>query len=235
MNKISVFLFSVSVSVCVFECNAQTVSGNVAGYDYVDLGLASGRLWATCNVGASKPTEYGDYFAWGETKPKEVYNWETYKWCMNKKTNEYGEPVDFTKYCTKSTYGTEDKKTVLEAEDDAATANWGAAWRMPTTEEQNELLDGCNWEWVEDFNGSGENGLLGTSKANGATIFLPAVGSRYDMALNFAGYSVDCWSSSLYEDIQNSAYRLYYFRDGNIKWHSSSLRSVGHCVRAVVK
>ena len=90
-------------------------------HEYVDLGLPSGTLWATCNVGASKPEEYGDYYAWGETEPKEVYDWSTYRWCNGGRTS-------LTKYNTKSSYGIVDNKTELELEDDAAYVNWGPSW-----------------------------------------------------------------------------------------------------------
>ena len=207
-----------------------TVSGKEGIYTYVDLGLESGTKWATCNVGATKPTEYGDYFAWGETKPKEDYSWETYKLRENKKMDdEWG----FTKYCTDSYYGTVDNKKVLYAEDDAATANWGSAWRMPTKDEIEELLDGCFWEWVNDFNGSGVRGRLGTSKKNGATIFLPATGYRYDTDFYSVGNYGNYWSSSLDEDDPNNAYCLYFY-DDDIDWVTDD-RNFGQSVRAVLR
>ena len=97
-------------------------------HEYVDLGLPSGTQWATMNIGANAPEEYGDYFAWGETEPKDYYDWGTYKWCM-------GNYNTMTKYCTISGYGYNgfnDGKTELDPEDDAATAAWGAGWRMPS-------------------------------------------------------------------------------------------------------
>ncbi|MBP3717686.1 MAG: DUF1566 domain-containing protein [Paludibacteraceae bacterium] len=203
-----------------------TVSGKEGIYTYVDLGLESGTKWATCNVGATKPTEYGDYFAWGETKPKEEYRESTYKWCK-------GSSTSMTKYCTDSYFGTVDNKKVLDAEDDAATANWGSAWRMPTRDEIKELLDGCSWEWVNDFNGSGVRGRLGTSKKNGATIFLPAAGYRIGTDFYSVGKYGYYWSSSLEEDISSHAYCLY-FLDGDIDWVTDD-RYYGHCVRAVLR
>ncbi len=203
-----------------------TVSGKEGIYTYVDLGLASGTKWATYNVGATKSTEYGDYFAWGETKPKEEYSWETYKWCK-------GSFYSMTKYCTDSDYGTVDNKKVLEAEDDAATANWGSAWRMPTWEELEELIDGCEWKWVNDFNGSGVNGQLGTSKKNGATIFLPAAGIRGDTDLAGAGNYGIYRSSSLFESGPFGAYELYFY-DGYVGWFNYN-RNDGQSVRAVLR
>ncbi len=208
------------------ECSAQTVSGQVEGHDYVDLGLPSGNKWATCNVGATKPSEYGDYFAWGETKPKEVYSWSTYKWCK-------GSDDSMTKYCNKSKYGTVDNKTVLDAEDDAATANWGSAWRMPTFDEIKELIEGCDWEWVEDFNGNGVNGRLGTSKKNGSTIFLPAAGYRNNADLGYAGDYGGYWSSSLFGSNSSCACYLY-FNDVSFDWYDD-YRLSGQSVRAVLR
>ena len=107
----------------------------------VDLGLPSGTLWADRNIGANSPEGYGDYFAWGETRPKSEYNWSTYKYCK-------GSDKTITKYCDDSSYGTVDNKTVLEPSDDAATANWGSNWRMPTHGEQVELNEKCKWTWT---------------------------------------------------------------------------------------
>ncbi len=203
-----------------------TVSGNVGIYTYVNLGLPSGTMWATYNVGATKPTEYGDYFAWGETKPKDSYSISTYKWCK-------GSSTSMTKYCTSSKFGTKDYKTVLDAEDDAATANWSSAWRMPTIDEIKELRDGCSWEWVNDFSGSGVNGFLGTSKQNGATIFLPAAGLRSSTDLDDAGDYGYYWSSSLVESSSDYACCLRFY-DYDI-YRSSNGRYCGQSVRAVLR
>ena len=117
--------------------NSGGNSGSANGHEYVDLGLPSGTLWATCNVGASKPEEYGDYFAWGETKPKSDYSWETYKWCK-------GSSKTMTKYCTNSKYGyngfTDDLWELLP-EDDAATVNWGSGWQTPSLAQLKELFN----------------------------------------------------------------------------------------------
>lgn len=139
------------------------------GHEYVDLGLPSGTLWATCNVGASKPEDYGDYFAWGETtgykSGKANFSWSTYKYCK-------GSGTTLTKYCTDSNYGTVDNKTVLELSDDAAHVNWGGTWRMPTHDECNELIENCTWKWTM------QNSVKGyrVTGPNGKSIFLPATG-----------------------------------------------------------
>jgi len=129
--------------------------------EYVDLGLPSGLKWAKCNLGASKPSEAGDYYAWGETEPKTDYSWDTYKW---------GTKNNLTKY----TYT--DDKTTLDPEDDAATVKLGSPWRMPTSEEAEELQDNCTWTWttLDGINGNEVKG------SNGNSIFLPAAGRRED-------------------------------------------------------
>ena len=168
--------------------------------EYVDLGLPSGLKWATCNVGAAKPEDYGDYFAWGEVEPKEYYDWSTYK---------YGSMGDkFTKYCPPNSYaiGIVDHKTVLDPEDDAATANWGGAWRMPTIAEQEELINNCTWTWTTQ---NGVNGYKVTGP-NGNSIFLPAVGGMSGGTLCDAGSDAHYWSSSLSTVHPGYAYGMYF-------------------------
>ncbi len=196
-KTLSVLLFG-AMMVGFYACNEPTDPFN--GHEYVDLGLPSGTLWATCNVGATNPEDAGDYFAWGETKPKENYNWENegeYKWGID-------TWADNTNYgMTK--YNTTDGKTVLEAADDAATANWGDKWHMPTKAEFQELLDECNWKWDTT-----KRGYTITSKAEGNTysIFLPAAGFRSGTTLEYESSSGFYWSSSLEESTPNSAYCL---------------------------
>ncbi len=169
------------------------------GHAYVDLGLSV--KWATCNVGATTPEEYGNYYAWGETTPKTTYyDWSTYKYCN-------GDKYSMTKYCTYSDYGTVDNKTTLELSDDAAHVNWGGSWRMPTLAEQEELMDtnNCTWRWTTQ---NGVKGYKVTSKKNGNSIFLPAAGYRYDSNFYGAGNDGGYWSSSLYTYYSYYAYYL---------------------------
>ena len=200
-------------------------NGSENGYEWVDLGLQSGLKWATCNVGANKPEEYGDYYAWGETEPKTTYNWSTYKWCN-------GSADTQTKYCTSSTYGTVDDKTQLELADDAARANWGGAWRMPTDAEWTELRENCTWTWTSDYNGTGVKGRIVTSNINANSIFLPAVGSRYNGVLYDAGYYGLYWSSSLRTD--NPLYAWIVFLDSDNVDRVSYFRYYGLSVRPVL-
>ncbi len=196
-------------------------------HEYVDLGLPSGTLWATCNVGASKPEEYGDYFAWGETTPKSKYDdWSTYKWCN-------GDIDTMTKYCTRSDYGYNgftDNLTELQPEDDAATANWGSGWKMPSSDQIKELCNSSytTWEWMQ------LNGVYGrkvTSKSNGNSIFLPAAGYRWYDELLSAGRHGYYWSSSLRPDGDGYACDLS-FNSGYWDW-GGDYRYDGQSVRAV--
>ena len=191
--------------------------------DWVDLGLPSGLLWATRNVGANCPEDYGSYFAWAETSPKSEYNWSTYQYCCN---NSYNS---LTKYCSKSSYGCNgytDNLTILQPGDDAASAHYGG--RMPTREEWQELRDYCTSVWTTR---NGVNGMLFTGP-NGSTLFLPAAGCRCDSSLYDAGSFGDYWSSSLITVVQYSAWG-FGFGSGSTYVDHYYYRNYGHSVRAV--
>ena len=220
MKKIAFFMCGLC-AVMFMSCTKTTGIEN--GHEYVDLGLPSGTKWATCNVGASKPEEYGNYYAWGETTTKSTYNWSTYKWCNGSKTT-------LTKYNTSSSYGTVDNKTVLELADDAARANWGGAWRMPTDAEWTELRENCTWTWITK---NGVNGYEVKSNINGNSIFLPAAGDRNYGDLNHAGDYGNYWSSSLEADYPYRAWGVYFGSD-NVGGGSLS-RYFGLSVRPVFK
>ena len=198
------------------------------GHDYIDLGLTSGTLWATTNVGADAPEDFGDYFAWGETEPKDVYDWSTYKWCEEWSYNT------LTKYCTDSSWGYNgfvDNKTELDPEDDAATAAWGAGWRMPSLEQMQELQDNCTSEWTTR---NGVNGRLFTSNINGASLFLPAAGYRWNGVLYLAGSNGSYWSRTLqYSGLPYYAYLSYFDSSGVYVDYYVNYRGRGQSVRAV--
>ena len=201
------------------------------GVEMVDLGLPSGIKWANMNVGATTITEYGDYFAWGETTPKTTYDWSTYKYCSNGKytgMTKYTYPDGLKSgiwYNDDTFIG--DNKTTLDPEDDAAHVNWGGNWRMPTLAEIQELENNCTWKWVAL---QGVNGYKVTG-SNGNWIFLPASGYRYDSSLSRVGFLGYYWSSSLDEDYSAYAYDLG-FNSVDVDW-SSSDRYFGHSVRPV--
>ena len=189
---------------------------------YVDLGLPSGTKWATCNIGATSPEGYGEYFAWGETSPKSNYDWSTYKYCN-------GSSSTLTKYNTNSSNGTVDNKTTLELSDDAARANWGGKWRMPTQDEYDELINNCTWTWTTQ---NGVNGYKVTSITNGNSMFLPAAGFRGGSSVHIVGFDGSYWSRSLYVSNPDGAYQLY-FGSGGVDWYNYGLREYGLPVRAV--
>lgn len=162
----------------------------------VDLGLSV--KWATCNVGASKPEDYGNYYAWGEKDAKSTYSWSSYAWG--------GSSSSLTKYCplSETSYwgggGEPDNKTQLELADDVVHATKGGSWRMPTDAEWTELRYNCTWAWTSDYNGTGVAGQIVTSNLEGFTdksIFLPAAGYRMDNSLYRATEDGYYWSSSL--------------------------------------
>lgn len=161
----------------------------VDNHEWVNLGLPSGTLWATCNVGADNPEDYGDYFAWGETEPKSIYTFSTYKWCN-------GSYNTLTKYCTNSDLGTVDNKTELDPEDDVAYVNWGPLWCMPSVDQINELLENCSREWtmLNDV-----SGWLITGP-NGNSMFLPSAGYRWDDYVADTGGICYYWTRTLFGD-----------------------------------
>ena len=202
--------------------------------EYVDLGLPSGTLWATCNVGADKPEDYGDYYAWGETEEKSYYDWSTYKYCK-------GDYNELTKYCSDSSYGYNgytDNRTVLEPDDDVAHVKWGGDWRMPTDAEWSELRSSsnCTWTWYGRGNTEfgGTAGYKVTSRKSGYEsnfIFLPAAGYRLDGSLGFVGSDGNYWSASLYESSPGSAWRVNFY-SRNYGWYGID-RDLGLSVRPV--
>ena len=179
------------------------------GHEYVDLGLSV--KWADCNVGATSPEGYGDYFAWGETSPKEIYNWDSsYKW-------------DDSDY-----YSNKNNKTKLDLKDDAAYVNWGGNWRMPTKEEFQELIDNCTWT---ESTLSGVNGVIVTSKINGNSIFLPKPGHRSGPDYVKKGSVGRYWSSSLGVERDNYGCHLWFmfytpYMDETLRYYGLTIRAV---------
>jgi hypothetical protein len=191
----------------------------------VDLGLSV--KWASFNLGASSPEEYGDYFAWGETETKSIFDWDTYKFSYY--AEGWEDKVMFNKYITASDneYGTVDNKTTLEAEDDAASVRLGGNWRMPTDVEFSELWNYCSSKMT---NMNGVYGCIVTG-SNGNSIFLPAAGFRYGADHIDKNYSGDYWSSSLSTENPLTA-RSWYFFDGFRKGKNMS-RTWGLQIRPV--
>ena len=227
-----------------------TVRNVPAGVEAVDLGLTSGTKWANMNVGATKVTGFGTYFAWGETKgytvnpetngdegatySKNLFSWETYAWCN-------GTTSTFTKYCPTGSAdrwdadtngGTPDGKTQLAYADDAVRVNWGASWRMPTKADFDELLAQTNAEWVADYEGTGVAGYKFMNKSDAAKfIFLPAAGCLGKDGYYGKGTGGGYWSSTLTSDDPRNAYDLYFGSDylgseGYYRFYGQSVRAV---------
>ena len=211
------------------QCGCSLTSG-----DWVDLGLPSGLLWATRNVGASSPTDYGNYYAWGETQPKSEYSWDTYAYGYEYYDDDGNQQITLTKYNpTDSNQGPVDDLTMLLPGDDAATANWGDGARMPTNEEWLELYNNTTSCWVTI---NGVNGRRFTGP-NGNRIFLPAAGVRYDDSIDIGlgvdvGYAGHYWSSSLYMNYPSGAYD-FDFNSDRCEADYYGSRLFGHSVRPV--
>ena len=191
--------------------------------EWVDLGLPSGLLWYSCNLGATGPEGYGYYYAWGETQPKSIYDWSTYRYCN-------GDIVNLTKYCNDSGYGHNgftDGNTTLEAMDDVATHDLKNDARIPRKEEWQELLDHTTSKWEV------QNGVYGRRfmGENGNALFLPAAGSYSDGELSGEGEIGNYWSASLCEDFPNSA--LYFYFYAGSQFVGASGRSNGLSIRPV--
>ena len=182
------------------------------GHEYVDLGLPSGTKWATMNVGARTPVEYGGYYAWAETEEKERYSYENYKW--------FG-PEERTKY------NMTDGMYTVQHQDDAASVNMGGAWHTPTKFQCAELFSCCEFEWVTV---SGVSGCMFTSLVNGNKLFFPSAG--YKICINetdylyYEGEWFGIWSSNVYignyynedSELTDAATITWEFETGNLSW-----------------
>lgn len=205
----------------------------------VDLGLSV--MWASFNVGATAPEDYGAYFSWGETEPKENYAWSTYKW-MNEagnswqQINKYTLDDNITSGCWYDAEGNfiGDGKATLDPEDDAASANWASGWRMPTLAEWQELQDSCDWAW-ETVNGVA--GYTVTSKSNGNSIFLPAAGRRDGTTLqqnSTNGYYLSSGLRTVTKPFTHDAFTLQFRAGGYYAALNWNYRYRGYSVRAVL-
>ena len=197
-------------------------------HEYVDLGLSV--KWATCNVGAEKPAEYGDYYSWGEVKPKPGNTWTNYKFY---KSGDSNKDVKFTKYSNSIKYGVVDKKNKLDPEDDVAHVKWGGDWRLPTKKEMEELYTSCSWEWVviDDVPGFKVTSMISGYKDR--FIFLPAAGYRNISNTIDVGSAGHYWTSSLTSVTNNYAYYLCYYYYNQKRTVDIDYRYYGLSVRPV--
>ena len=232
-------VIAIAEGIATITCSANDGSGVKAtctvkvridhsdDYAYVNLGLSSGTLWATMNVGANSPENYGDWFAWGETvgyyDGYTIFDLSKYKYCN-------GSSNTMTKYCNNSNYGYNgftDTLTELKPEDDAAYVNWGSKWRMPTDAQWIELCTECTWSWTTQ---NDVNGRLVTGP-NGNSIFIPAAGNHYYYSFYETGSYGYYWSRSLYTDSPSCAY-IVYFKSDNVR-RDHYYRYYGYSVRPV--
>lgn len=191
----------------------------INGHEFVDLGLPSGTLWATQNMGASTPEEYGDYYAWGELEPKEVYKWTTYSLCD-------GSSESLNKYCDNASYGKVDNKTVLALDDDAAHVNWGGLWCMPSKAQAQELKNKCTW--VLDKT----RALYTVTGPNGNSITMPLAGYRQGTGTYLMGECGYYWTTSLATNYPIASYTLAC---DQALFEINSLRNSGRSIRPVAK
>ena len=182
------------------------------GHEFVDLGLPSGTLWATCNVGASSPEQAGLYFAFGET---EGFTAEQ----VEKGVRKFN----------KTSYKAKKFKSELTSEEDAAHVNMGEGWRMPTYNEWQELIDNCDTAWTDDYNGTGIKGRIFTSKVNGNSVFLPAAGVCNGSSVNYVGSWGYYWSASYSPN--NAGISLFF--TSSVQPLGAYGKDIGRVVRAV--
>lgn len=171
---------------CIGHCIRPVIPGERIASEAIDLGLPSGIKWAATNMGTTLPEGSGSLFAWGECYVKPYYDFTTYMHCK-------GTPKTLTKYCTNADYGTVDSKTRLESTDDAATTLWGEGWRMPTTDDINELIENCTWTF-DSING--QRGFYIAGK-NGNKIFMPVAGTQYQEKLEYSNLRGYYWTSDI--------------------------------------
>lgn len=193
------------------------------GLEAVDLGLPSGRKWANMNIGATAPEDYGIYFSWGETQPKDFYDWNSYQWGAWMEAFQEGS---IKKY-----------NTALNPEDDAATMNWGGKWRMPTKKEFEELIANT----TATFELKNDSAVIKlTSNVNGASIYLPIAGFWNGTTITTERQYAYYWTSTLSKETVNNksvdAYSAFFEADGSVgdKGVASFRRPVGHTVRSVI-
>lgn len=186
----------------------------------IDLGLPSGTVWASCNLGGKKSIDTGDYYSWGSISPQDTYSWTTYR---------YGTLKSLSKYNSNNSYGNVDNMLELDPEDDAAYINWGSDWRMPSIKQMQELLEECDISWITQ---EGCAGCLLTSRRNSNSLFLPMAGYYSGTTFQGAGTSGAYWISSLDEENPSRAFILYFYQN-MISTEYVNERCAGHPIRPV--
>ncbi len=228
MKKRNIILFSL-LALLLASCEQEPTVHKpmvLEGHEVVNLGLPSGTLWATCNVGAALPEDIGGYFSWGETEEKDAYYDYDYKFY------DWDARFLISKYSTDSIHWTDgwmDNLTILEPADDAATVNWGENYRMPTRKEFQELIDHCAWEWTT----SGHRYGYRVTGKDEASIFLPAAGCRSQDLYYDVNLEGEYWSSSLCTYHNIDAYAFVFGSNKQEVTAYGQNRHIGKSVRAV--
>ena len=214
------YVMTVEPGVAYAEDNKGVFYNKTSAWEYVDLGLSSGTLWATCNLGASSPEQYGDYYAWGEVETKDTANYtrQGYRF-YNGDESEYNK------------YNSTDNKMTLDLTDDVANVVMGGEWHMPSRAQLNELTANTTSSWTTDYNGTGVAGVVFTSNINGNSIFFPAAGGVDDGSAEDQGVYFYVWSSSRASD---SYYAWSLCGDSGSMGMYDSSRFVGLSVRGVL-
>ena len=202
------------------QTSVSSKTGSDNGHEWVDLGLPSGTKWATCNVGASSPSGNGNYYAWGEINTKSYFLWTNYRF---RTSGDIYASVRLNKYNTDSDVGKVDNMKQLDISDDAARANWGGRWHVPTKVQWEELDDKCTWLWTR-------SGYKVTGP-NGKSITIPAAGDCYGTSTNYVGTCGNYWSSSLCADFPREAWFLFFDSEkhhvrGHYRYYGRSIRPV---------
>lgn len=233
IGNLDISAFKVGSSDCKVYLGDVKLYPQTPSHEYVEIG---GVKWATMNVGATSVTDTGLYFQWGDISGytaaqcgsgsgQKYFGWADYK---------YGNGTSSPGNTGMTKYNSTDGKTVLDAEDDAVTADWGGSWRMPTTEEYVALGNAVNTAWTTDYQGSGVAGLVCTDKTDSSKVlFFPACGFCSNGSVIGVGSNGHYWSSSLYSSGVQYAYNLY-FDDGLVYWQDIDSRFLGFLVRGVV-
>ena len=214
--------------------------GSENGHEWIDLGLSV--KWASCNIGAKRPEDYGDYFAWGEVSPKKSFEWFNYRFLKRSLLNSsripsskdslevYSDKLDgIPKRIIK--YGYSDRLVKLDFSDDAAKVNWGGQWRIPSDSEFGELVSLCTWAWTKL---GGKNGYKVTGP-NGNSIFLPAAGNRNDVPAPCVGSSGYYWTSILDGDYLYGVYARTHIFNSSVFRFDGWERASGVSVRPVTE
>lgn len=191
----------------------------ISGHEFVDLGLPSGTLWATNNMGASNPDDVSEYYAWGEINAKKNFMWSNYLYCMESSTT-------LTRYNSDIDFGSVDNMSSLVDSDDAAHVIWGGLWRIPTIEQAQELKERCSWLFNSTLNGYVVTG------PNGNSIFLPVTGYIKGSTKMMSTSSAYFWTRTLSSDNPSMAYSLVFEKSGFEKY---MFRYYGLPIRPVAK